>query len=244
MSTITTSGEALPSSAPVLRVVSSMATRRWLARCLEGWRSTDGLPAALSAMGGVDAARSVRDGAPWDLVVLADDALTRLAAEGWVDAAGLRVLADSPMAAAVRRGAAPMDLSGDEAARGALGRVARIGCSTGPSGAALQATLQRWGLAPGAPGAPTLVQAPPGVPVGTLVQQGEVDIGFQQRSELLPFTDLVRLDALAPGLQHLSRFSGAPATRSARPRAAAELLSHLASADAARALAAVGMSPP
>ena len=54
--------------------------------------------------------------------------------------------------------------------------------STGPSGVAPR-LFERWGIAQR--NCARIVQAPPGVPVGTLVARGEVELGFQQLSELL-----------------------------------------------------------
>src|SRR3989344_4836275 len=51
------------------------------------------------------------------------------------------------------------------------------------SGVALAKLFERWGIADQI--APRMVQAPPGVPVGSLVAKGEVALGFQQLSELL-----------------------------------------------------------
>ena len=58
--------------------------------------------------------------------------------------------------------------------------AASIGYSTGPSGIALKRLFERWGIADEIE--QRLVQAPPGVPVGTLVARGEVELGFQQLS--------------------------------------------------------------
>ena len=38
--------------------------------------------------------------------------------------------------------------------------------------------------------APRLVQAPPGVPVGTMLARGEVELAFQQLSELINLPDV------------------------------------------------------
>ena len=58
-----------------------------------------------------------------------------------------------------------------------------IGYSTGPSGGALLKLFERWGMAESI--RTSLVQAPPGTPLGTLIKAGDVELGFQQMSELV-----------------------------------------------------------
>src|SRR5690606_37393516 len=85
--------------------------------------------------------------------------------------------------AAVRAGAPRPDIGTGDALRAAVLAAPSIGYSTGPSGVALQALFARWGIADEVK--QRTVQAPPGVPVGTLIARGEVALGFQQRSELI-----------------------------------------------------------
>jgi molybdate transport system substrate-binding protein len=57
-----------------------------------------------------------------------------------------------------------------------------------------------------------LVQAPSGVPVGSLVAKGEVELGFQQLTELLPIKGINILGNLPPEIEYITTFSaGVPA---------------------------------
>ena len=56
----------------------------------------------------------------------------------------------------------------------------RISYSSGPSGEHLKRIFERWGIAESV--SPRLVQAAPGVPVGSLLAKGQADLGFQQLS--------------------------------------------------------------
>jgi len=107
----------------------------------------------------------------------------------------------------------------------------KIGYSTGPSGIALQPLFAAWAIE-----ADRLVQAPAGVPVAALLGRGEVDIGFQQRSELIHVAGIDVVGAMPPGLDIATTFSGAVCTASTQPVAARLLLAFLGSpaADAAR----------
>jgi molybdate transport system substrate-binding protein len=163
--------------------ISSMATRPLLGDLCAGYSTATGQPVAIDAVGGVDAARRVAAGEAFDVVVLASDAIDRLIAAGHL-AAGSRVdLVRSPVAVAVKAGAAHPDLGTPEALRQALLAARSIGYSTGPSGSHLLKLFERWGLS--AELGAKAVQAQPGVPVAALVARGEVEIGLQQLSEFI-----------------------------------------------------------
>lgn len=169
-------------TAPVLRGISSMATKPLLERLSREVPQALGLVLQVESVGGVDAARRVAEGEPFDLVVLADDAMAKLAEAGHVLAGTLTPLVRSEVAIAVRAGAPRPDVGSAEALRQAVLAAPSIGYSTGPSGTALLALFERWGLADTLRS--RLVQARPGVPVGSLLASGQVALGFQQRAEL------------------------------------------------------------
>ena len=162
--------------------ISSMATRQLLADLARAHAERSGDTVAIEAVGGVDVARRVQAGEPFDVVVLASDAIDRLIASGHL--IGERVdLVRSPVAIAVRAGAARPDVSSGDAVRRAVLAAPRIGYSTGPSGTHLQRLFERWGIVEQIRS--RIVQAPAGVPVATLIARGDVELGFQQLSELM-----------------------------------------------------------
>jgi molybdate transport system substrate-binding protein len=227
---------------PHLRVISSMATRQLLAELAEAHQRSTGVEVRLESVGGVDAARRVAAGEVLDLVVLASDAIVKLTATGALRAFSSRALADSPVAIAVQAGAPRPDVSSAEALRQALLQARSIGYSTGPSGHALLQMLERWGLVETL--RERLVQAPPGVPVGTLIARGEVELGFQQRSELMHLDGITVLGGMPPSLEIISSFVGAIAATSAHPEQAAALLDFMGSGTAAAVKRRHGMDAP
>lgn len=218
-----------------------MAMRHVLTELSNAYELQSGQPVAVVSAGGVDAARRVEDGEAFDFVVLAANAIEKLAARGRVDPESRTDLARSPVAIAVAAGATRPDISSESAIRDAVVRARSIGYSTGPSGEHLVGLFERWGIADSI--APRIVQAPPGVPVGTLVARGDVELCFQQLSELMhvPGVDVIGL--LPPEIQATTVFSAAVCAVSKCPAAAGALLSFLASPEADAAKRRHGMEP-
>lgn len=224
-----------------LRGISSMATRQCLAELAREYRQRTGIEVQFESVGGVEAARRVAAGEPFDVVVLAADAIRRLAAAGSVLPDSKVDLVRSPVAVAVRAGAALPDLASEQSLRGAVEAAAAIGYSTGPSGTALLELFERWGVADALK--PRLVQAAPGVPVGSLVAQGRVALGFQQLSELIHVDGIAIAGVLPPPVAIVTVFSGAVGAASSQADAARRLLAFMASPDAAAAKRRQGMEP-
>lgn len=226
---------------PPIRGISSMATRALLAELAAAYRAHAGVEVAIESVGGVDAARRVAAGEPFDVVVLAADAIDKLTTAGHVLAGSRAGVVRSDVAIAVRAGAPHPEVGSADALRRSLLAARTIGHSTGPSGTALLQLFERWGVAEALRA--RVVQAPPGVPVGSLVARGEVEIGFQQRSELMHLEGVDVLGGMPPGTEIVTVFAGAVGAASAQPGAARALLDFLASPATAEAKRRHGMEP-
>ena len=205
--------------------ISSMATRQVLVELAAAYGRATRREVQIESVGGVEAARRVQEGGPFDVVVLAEEAMQQLAAGGHVAPASLRAFVRSGVAVAVRAGSARPDIATEAALRAAVQAARRIGYSTGPSGSALLKLIQRWGLSEVL--RDRLVQAKPGVPVAQLIAAGEVDLGFQQLSELQHQDAVDVLGPMPPGLEIVTTFAGAVGTRSAQAVDAQALLDFL-----------------
>ena len=203
-----------------IHVLSSMATRQVLGELAATFESRSGLSVRVESVGGVDAAKRVRAGETFDVVVLASNVIDALIAEGHLT--GERIdLVTSAIGIGVRAGAVHPDIGSADAVQQAVLAAGRIGYSTGPSGTYLAKLFEQWGI--GDVVKDKTVVAPPGVPVTSLVARGDVDLGFQQLSELAgDGVDVV--GSLPDEIQSLTTFSGGLARTSSQPAAAQALL--------------------
>jgi molybdate transport system substrate-binding protein len=224
-----------------LKGISSMATRQLLAELAAAYAERTGQVVQIEAVGGVDAAKRVQAGEAFDLVVLAADAIDKLAQAGRV-VGGSRVdLVRSGVSVAVRAGADRPDISSEDAVRRAVLEARNVGYSTGPSGVALLKLFERWGIAEQLQG--RLVQAPAGVPVGSLVAQGEVALGFQQLSELIHLEGIDIVGPLPDDIQITTIFSAGVCAATQRADDVRALLAFMASSDADDAKRRQGTEP-
>jgi molybdate transport system substrate-binding protein len=227
-------------SAPI-RIISSMATRALLADLGAWTEQRTPLRVTTESVGGVDAAKRVRAGEAFDAVVLAANVIDELIAEGHLVAGSRADLVRSGVAVAVREGAAKPDIGSEDALRRAVLAARSLSLSTGPSGVALTKLFARWGITDAI--AARLVQAPPGVPVGRLVAQGEVELGFQQLSELMSQPGIAVVGPLPPAIQIVTTFAGGVSVHSTAADAVRTLLADWCSAAAAAIKQRNGMEP-
>jgi molybdate transport system substrate-binding protein len=224
-----------------IRIISSMATRRLLDDLIALHGQGSAQAVSCESVGGVDAARRVMAGEAFDAVVLAANAIDQLIEAGRI-VAGSRVdLVHSGVAVAVRAGAPLPDIGSEEAVRQAVVAARSVGYSTGPSGVRLAQLFERWGIADAIRS--RLVQAPAGVPVGRLVAEGRVELGFQQLAELMSLPGINVLGPLPPAIQITTTFSAGIATASAQAPAVRALLAFMASPATAEIKRRNGMTP-
>lgn len=225
-----------------LKGISSMATRQVLTELAQAWQAQGGQAVQIESVGGVDAAQRVQAGdEAFDLVFLASNAINKLQAAGRVIEGSKVDLVLSSTAVAVPAGAALPDIASEEAVRAAVLAAPSIGFSTGPSGVALQKLFERWGIAEEIK--PRLVQARPGVPVGSMVASGEAALGFQQLSELIHVEGIQIVGNLPAAIAIDTVFSAGVVTGSAHAEEAQRLLAFMAAPEAAEAKRRQGMQP-
>ena len=206
-----------------LRLISSMATKPLLADLAKLYTThAPDVQVQVESVGGVDAAKRVQAGEAFDGVVLASDAVDKLIASGHVLHGSRADLVRSGVAVAVPAGQPVPDISTEAALKAAILAAPTLGYSTGPSGVQLAKQFEAWGIAHEI--APRIVQAKPGVPVGSLVAKGEVALGFQQLSEMLGVQGITIVGGLPKAVEIITTFSGSVAATCQQPEAMRALL--------------------
>ena len=175
------------------------------------------------------------------MVILASDAIDKLMAAGHLLPGSKVDWVHSGVAVAVPAGAPLPDLSSEDAVRAAVLAAPSISLSTGPSGVALAALFERWGITDAVRA--KLVTPPPGTPVGALIARGEVELGFQQLSELMHLPGIALLGPLPDAIQIDTVFAGGVVATARQPEAARALLARLAAPATAAIKQAHGMAP-
>jgi molybdate transport system substrate-binding protein len=203
-----------------------MAGRKLLGDLIAKFEAASEHRVALECVGGVDAAKRVRAGEPLDVVVLSREVIDDLIGAGRI-APGTRVdIWVSAIGVAVRTGAARPDIGSAAAVKAAVLAARRVGYSTGPSGQYLAKLFASWDTDGTLKDRMTV--APPGVPVASLVARGDIDLAFQQLSEL-GGEGVDVIGPLPPEIQMMTTFSGGVALSSPRPDDARALLAFFGS---------------
>ena len=222
-------------------MISSMATKEVLRELLEQYQASSGIVVQAISAGGVDVARRVRAAEPFDIVVLARDAIEQLVRDGHLVAASCVDLVRSGISVAVRAGTALPDIASEEALRRAVLNARSLSYSTGPSGTHLVKVFERWGILEQIRA--RIVQPPPGVPVGSLVASGAVELGFQQLSELMHLAGIQVLGPLPAAVQSITTFTAALVIGSGCQTHARRVITHLAAPPTAQVKRRHGMQP-
>ncbi len=194
------------STLPPLKGISSKATQQVLAQLAAAYEAQTGQAVHIESVGGVDAAKRVAAGEPFDIVLLASDAIDKLITSGHL-AAPRTDWVRSPVAVAVPAGTALPNISSAAGLKAALLAAPSISYSTGPSGNYLAKLFEQWGIA--AAMTAKLNVPPPGTPVGSLVASGQAAIGFQQLSEFLCVDGIRVVGNLPDDCAFITTFSAA-----------------------------------
>ena len=180
-----------------------------------------------------------------DVLILDGGSADELAKQGFVRAGSKVDFALSQIGMVVRAGAVKPNIGSVEGLRRTLLAATSIGYSDSGSGTYLSTTLfAKLGVADQVAGKSRKVRGPPsGEPVAAVVARGEVEIGFQQVSELTDVPGVTFVGAIPAELQPGFSFAGAITTASRQRDAAVELLRFLASPEAAATITKAGLAP-
>jgi len=176
-----------------------------------------------------------------DVVILAAPALAEQIGHGKVRADSRVDLVQSFIGMAVKAGSPKPDISSVDALKRTLLAAKSIAYSDSVSGVYLSTELfPKLGIAGQIKGKTRKIEADP---VGGLVANGEVEIGFQQISELRPVKGIDIVGPLPPGAQRVTVFSAGIPASSTQPEAARALIRWLASPAAYAVIRKSGLEP-
>ena len=181
-------------------------------------------------------------GEPIDVIILAAPGLDELIKQGKVEAGSRVDLVRSLIAMAVRTGAPKPDISTVDAFKRTLLQAKSVGSSDSASGVYLRTVLfPRLGVAEQLKPKSKVIEAYERV--GDAVARGDVEIGFQQVSELRPVPGITIVGPLPEGAQQVTIFSAAIVKGAKNAAAGKRLIEFLSSPAVAPVVEQTGLEP-
>ena len=228
-------------SAAEIRVLSTQATEQSHKELLPQFEKATGHKVTILFTGTVDADKRLAAGEAYDLLIMAKDSIEQHTKSGKVMQASRVDLARSGVGVGVKAGAPKPDISTVDALKRTLVNAKSIGYSSGPSGVYVVTMFERLGLADQLKG--KLKQTPSGVFVGTFIANGDVEIGFQQVSELSQHPGVDYVGPLPSEVQHNTVFSSGILAGAKEAEAARALVRFITSPEAGAVYRKRGMEP-
>jgi molybdate transport system substrate-binding protein len=224
-----------------LKVLSTQATEDTYRELVPEFEKATGHKVATIFTGTLDAQKRLAAGENYDMIIMASPAIDAQIKAGKV-VSGSRVdLAKSGVGAAVPKGAPKPDISTTEALKKTLLAAKSIGYSTGPSGVYMISLFEKLGLMDQVK--PKLKQTPTGVFVGTIIANREVEVGFQQVSEVGNFPGVDYVGPLPADVQQMTVFSSGIVVDAKEAEPARALVKFLTTPEAGAAFRKRGMEP-
>jgi len=181
-------------------------------------------------------------GEPIDVIILATPGLDELTKQGKIEPGSRVDLIRSLIAMAVRNGTPKPDISTVEGLKRTLLQAKSIGSSDSASGVYLRTVLfPRLGVADQIKAKSKVIEAYERV--GDALARGDIDIGFQQVSELKPVPGITIVAPLPDGAQQVTIFSAAIPKGAKNPDAAKRLIQFLSSPAVAPIVRETGVEP-
>jgi molybdate transport system substrate-binding protein len=228
-------------SAAEIKVLSTQATEDTYRELVPQFEKATGHKVTTIFTGTLAVQKRLAAGEAYDMIIMAGPAIDAQIKAGKV-VAGSRVdIAKSGVAVGVPKGAPRPDISTTEALKNTVLAAKSIGYSTGPSGVYIMSLFEKLGVADQV--RDKLKQTPTGVFVGTIIANREVEIGFQQVSELGNFPGVDYVGPLPADVQQTTVFSSGITVDAREAEAARALVKFLTTPEAGAAFRKRGMEP-
>ena len=228
-------------NAAEIKVLSTQATEEAYRELVPQFEKTTGHKVTTIFTGTLDVQKRLAAGESYDMIIMAGPAIDAQIKVGKA-VTGSRVdIAKSGVAVGVPKGAPKPDISTTEALKKTVLAAKSIGYSTGPSGVYIISLFEKLGVADQVK--EKLKQTPTGVFVGTIIANREVEIGFQQVSELGNFPGVDYVGPLPADVQQTTVFSSGMIVGAKEVEAAMALVKFLTTTEAGVAFKKRGMEP-
>jgi molybdate transport system substrate-binding protein len=224
-----------------IRVLSTQATEPAYRELVPQFEKASGHKVTTVFTGTLDANKRLAAGETYDLLIMSAPSIEEHIKAGKVMAGNRVDLAKSGVGVGVKAGAPKPDISTTEALKRTLSAAKSIGYSTGPSGVYMLGVFQRMGIADEIKH--KLKQTPTGVFVGSIIANGEAEIGFQQVSELSHFAGVDYVGPLSAEIQQFTIFSSGIIAGAREADAAKALVNFITAPAAAGVFKKIGMEP-
>ena len=231
-----------------IKLFCTTALNKAMEQLAPAFERVNGHKLAMTFASAVSLAKRVAEGEAADVAIVSAPAVDDLIKRGRMAPGGRVDIAKSGMGVAVRAGAAKPDIASPEAFRRTLLSAKAIAASNpaggGASGTHFAAVLERLGIADavksklkysGGGGLGGLA--------GTLVANGEAEIGVQQISELMAAGGVDIVGPLPAELQNTTQFSAGIPVNAKAPDAGKALIAFLTTPAACNVLKAKGLEP-
>ncbi len=223
------------------KVFGSNALRTVLLDCLPAFDRANGVTTTVEFGATNHTLASMRAGAVADVVIATASAIDALTADGKIIPGTRTDLATAGIGACVLAGAPRPDISTVDALKHTLLAAKSISYSkAGQSGIHMAKIIQQLGIADGV-NAKAKINAS-GL-VGEVVLRGEVELGFQQASEILAVKGVDLIGLLPDAVQLNSLFAAGIGASTQQRNVAQALIQQLRSAQAARVMRENGLTP-
>ena len=228
-------------NATELRILAPNAVKETITEIASRYQRATGFRVVLSWAGTEAITKQISDGNIFDVVVNASQNIDKLEKEGKLASGSRADFAKSAIGVAVRVGFPRADISSVDALKQLTLQAKLIAISSGTSGRYLSELFQRLGIAEQIKD--RIKQPPSGAQIGEMLARGEVDLGFQQISELIHVNGIEYLGPLPSEIQSITVYSAGVHSAASTPTAAMTFLKMLSAPDSGAFIRKTGMEP-
>ena len=224
-----------------ITVLASPAMKEAYVELVPRFEQARGHKVTTTWAGTADIMKRMQAGEAFDIVMAASSSIEELTDMGRLMAGSRKDFVRSGVGVTVRAGAPKPDISTAEAVKRAVLAAKSVGISTGPSGVYMRGLFEKLGIAEQVK--PKLKVPPSGAQIAELVAKGDIELGFQQVSEIVHVKGAQFVGPLPAEIQRITVFAGAVHAASQEPDAAREFLEFLGSSEHAALLQKHGLEP-